>query len=63
MKWFNESKGIGFITPEGQGKDLFVHSSAIKVDGVSALMEGQQVQFAIDERGEKGPSAIDVTIV
>ncbi|AWK13815.1 cold-shock protein [Candidatus Fukatsuia symbiotica] len=60
VKWFNESKGFGFITPEDGSKDVFVHFSAIKSDGFKTLAEGQQVQFTI-ENGAKGPSAANVT--
>jgi CspA family cold shock protein len=58
VKWFNSSKGFGFITREG-GPDVFVHFSAIKVDGYKSLTEGQQVEFSI-EQGPKGLQAADV---
>ncbi len=58
VKWFNESKGYGFITADG-GNDVFVHYSAIKGDGYKTLNEGQKVTFRIVE-GEKGPQAADV---
>ncbi|MEQ1965001.1 transcription antiterminator/RNA stability regulator CspE [Xenorhabdus khoisanae] len=59
VKWFNESKGFGFITPEDGSKDVFVHFSAIQSNGFKTLTEGQQVEFDITE-GEKGPSAANV---
>ena len=59
VKWFNESKGYGFITPE-EGKDVFVHFSEIKMEGFKTLNEGQQVQFEVTD-GPKGPQAINVT--
>ena len=46
VKWFNNSKGIGFITPNEGGEDVFVHFTAIQVDGLRALSEGQHVQFS-----------------
>jgi cold shock protein len=60
VKWFNESKGFGFITPSDGSKDVFVHFSAIQGNGFKTLAEGQQVQFSI-ENGAKGPSAVNVT--
>lgn len=59
VKWFNESKGYGFISPE-EGKDVFVHFSEIKMDGFKTLSEGQLVQFEVTE-GPKGPQAVNVT--
>jgi len=59
VKWFNESKGFGFITPEDGSKDVFVHFSAIQGSGFRSLAEGQKVQFDV-EQGQKGPSAVNV---
>lgn len=58
VKWFNNQKGYGFITPE-EGKDVFVHHSAIQGDGYKSLNEGQAVEFDIQE-GPKGPEAKNV---
>lgn len=59
VKWFNESKGYGFITPDDGGKDLFVHFSAISGEGYKILQEGDRVNFE-QEQGPKGPQAINV---
>ena len=60
VKWFNASKGYGFITPDGGGDDLFVHHSEVKTQGYASLDEGQKVQFEIGQ-GKKGPCATCVT--
>jgi len=59
VKWFNSSKGFGFIEREN-GEDLFVHSSSINVDGYRTLTDGQEVEFEI-ETNAKGPVAVNVT--
>ncbi|ASX25632.1 transcription antiterminator/RNA stability regulator CspE [Candidatus Williamhamiltonella defendens] len=62
VKWFNESKGFGFITPTDGSKDVFVHFSAIDSSGFKTLGEGQMVEFSI-ENGAKGPSAANVAVI
>jgi CspA family cold shock protein len=59
VKWFNATKGYGFIAPDDGGQELFVHHSEIKVNGYATLDEGQQVEFEIGE-GKKGPCATNV---
>ena len=59
VKWFNESKGYGFVTAD-EGKDVFVHYSAILGDGFKTLVEGEKVSFDI-VNGEKGPQASNVS--
>ena len=61
VKWFNESKGFGFITPNDGSKDVFVHFSAIASGGFRTLAEGQQVSFTV-EVGNKGPQAVNVQV-
>jgi CspA family cold shock protein len=60
--WFVNAKGYGFIRPDRGGKDIFVHHSAIEMDGYRTLNEGQRVEFAV-ERGEKGPQAAEVRVL
>ena len=59
VKWFSNQKGFGFITPDDNGKDVFVHHTAIKGDGYKSLDEGQAVEFEITQ-GPKGEQAINV---
>ena len=61
VKWFNETKGFGFIEQDG-GKDVFVHFSAIQGQGFKTLEEGQAVEFEI-EQGQKGPQATNLTVL
>jgi CspA family cold shock protein len=61
VKWFNESKGFGFISPADGSKDVFVHFSAIASSGFRTLAEGQQVTFDV-ENGPKGPNAVNVQV-
>nr|MDT0667685.1 cold-shock protein [Micromonospora sp. DSM 115978] len=56
VKWFNSEKGFGFISVDGGGSDVFVHYSAILMDGYKALEEGQRVEFQVTQ-GQKGPQA------
>lgn len=59
VKWFNDAKGYGFITPEDGGKDLFVHHSEIQTSGFASLQEGEKVEFEVGQ-GQKGPCATNV---
>ncbi len=60
VKWFNDEKGFGFITRDDGEKDVFVHHSAIQMDGFRSLAEGQKVEFDVVQ-GQKGPAAENVT--
>ena len=60
VKWFNDQKGYGFITPEDGSKDLFVHHTAIQGEGFKSLRDGQSVEFEVSQ-GPKGPQATNVT--
>lgn len=61
VKWFNEDKGFGFISPLDGSKDIFVHFSALNGDNFTTLFEGQKVEFAI-QSGDKGPAAENVIL-
>ncbi len=61
VKWFNNQKGFGFITDE-TGKDVFVHFTGLNMDGFKTLEENQKVEFDVVE-GEKGPQAVNVTVI
>jgi len=59
VKWFNDQKGFGFITPEGGGEDVFAHHTAIQMNGFKSLKEGQRVEFEI-RQGPKGKQAANI---
>ena len=62
VKFFNQDKGFGFITPEGGAKDVFVHISALQASGIQSLREGQQVTFDTEpDRMGKGPKAVNIS--
>ena len=60
VKWFNSTKGYGFIAPEGGGKDVFVHASALERSGMRDLAEGQAVRMQVAQ-GQKGPEAVSIS--
>jgi len=62
VKWFNDAKGFGFITPEEGGKDLFAHFSEIRAGGFKSLAEGQRVEFVV-KQGAKGPQAAEIKVI
>jgi cold shock protein len=62
VKWFNDDKGFGFITPDEGGKDLFVHYSGINSDGFRSLAEGTKVSYEAED-GPKGPKAVAVNLI
>jgi CspA family cold shock protein len=62
VKWFNDAKGFGFITPDDGSKDVFVHHSGISMQGFKSLSEGQAVDFDIVQ-GQKGPAAANVKLI
>jgi CspA family cold shock protein len=62
VKFFNTTKGFGFIAPEGGGKDVFVHVTAVQAAGLRGLNEGQQVSFEV-EPDKKGPKAVNLKLV
>jgi CspA family cold shock protein len=62
VKWFNESKGFGFISPQGPGPDVFAHHSHIRGSGYESLAEGQHVEFTVSQ-GERGPQAEDIVVI
>jgi CspA family cold shock protein len=62
VKWFNDAKGFGFVTPESGGKDLFAHFSAIQGQGFKTLREGQRVQFDVTS-GPKGEQAANIRAI
>ncbi len=62
VKWFNDSKGFGFVTPENGSKDCFVHHSAIQKPGFKSLAEGERVEFDVVQ-GQKGPAAENVVSI
>jgi cold shock protein len=62
VKWFNDDKGFGFITPDEPGKDVFVHHAGIAAEGYRSLPEGARVSYE-SEAGEKGPKAVNVKVI
>ena len=62
VKWFNDSKGFGFITPDNGGKDLFAHHTEIQMDGYKSLQEAQKVEYT-EANGPKGPAATKIRAI
>ena len=62
VKWFNDSKGFGFITPDDCGKDLFAHHSSIQMEGYKSLKENQAVEYEVRD-GPKGPAAANIKAI
>jgi CspA family cold shock protein len=62
VKWFDDGKGFGFITPDGGGKDLFAHFSEIQGQGFKSLQENQKVEFEV-KQGQKGPQAAAIRVL
>ena len=62
VKWFNDGKGFGFITPDDGGKDLFAHHTNIKMDGHRSLVEAQKVSYDVVD-GQKGPAASNIAVL
>jgi CspA family cold shock protein len=62
VKWFNDSKGFGFITPDDGGKDLFAHHSSIQMEGYKSLKDNQKVQYDVTD-GPKGPAATNIKAI
>ncbi len=62
VKWFSAEKGYGFITPDDGGRDLFVHHSQIQMNGYRSLDQGQRVTFESQD-GDRGPQAVEVTLI
>ncbi len=62
VKWFSDSKGFGFITPDDGGKDLFAHHTSIQMDGYKSLQEAQKVEFEV-QTGPKGPLAANIRAI
>ena len=60
VKWFNGTKGYGFIQPDAGGKDIFVHMTAVVASGMSTLREGDRVSYETNSTSKKGPAAVDL---
>ena len=62
VKWFNDAKGFGFITPDSGGKELFAHHTEVQMDGYKSLKEGQKVEYT-EANGQKGPAATKIRAI